>query len=266
MSKVRHFSSEADLVAKFCELVDHRNGDAAKNPRVETWTAYHETAGWDLLLVSDRTGAQIGVEAKLVLNAKVLEQSLPGRWADRRGPDFRAVLVPDYGLQHHLEAICQHLGIAIITVRAHQASWRPGRPHFDFRPALPDLTSRFDHGDWPWWMPAERCVLPEYVPDVTGGKAAPVQLSPWKIKAIKLLIVLERRGYVTRKDMAALDISPTRWTASFYGFLARGEHGYVRWERTPDLKAQHPTVWAQIEADFPKWSTGLLDLDGKAAA
>lgn len=23
---------------------------------------------------------------------------------------------------------------------------------------------------------------------------------------------------------------------------------------------------AQIEADFPKWSTGLLDLDGKAAA
>lgn len=240
--KERAFSSETDLVQAFCTMLPPRDG----------WVAYHETAGWDLLLVNP-AGLQVGFEAKLSLNAKVLEQALPGVWTDTNGPDYRAVLVPADSCQHHLTTIARHLGIVVVTVTpGKREPYSTRYPHF--HPSLPDESYSWLHRDWPNWCPVERCKLPEYVPDVTGGKAAPVQLSPWKIKAVKLLILLERHGSVSRRDMKALGISPTRWTDHYAGFLSPGPEGYVRNTRTPDLRAQHPTNWAQIEADFDRWS------------
>jgi hypothetical protein len=251
------FATEAELVAAFCACIDPAKW--SHNPSyAPKWVQYHETAGWDLLLVHP-TGVQIGIEAKLTLNAKVLEQALPGRWADPAGPDFRAVLVPSDGLQNHLRTIAHHLGIVAITVRrvGSDPSWSG---HHQISPTLPDPETDYVHSlkDWPNWCPITRCAVPDYVPDVTGGHSSPVTLSPWKIKAIKLLILLERNGAVTRRDMNALGLSPSRWTDRFHGFLTPGaEGGYVRNSRTPDLKAQHPTNWAQIEADYDTWSKGV---------
>ena len=80
-------------------------------------------------------------------------------------------------------------------------------------------------------------------------------------EAIKLMIVLDRRGYVTRRDMKALEISATRWTDRYHGFLMPGPSGYVRCNATPDLKAQHPINYAQIEADIDQWASKLDPLD-----
>lgn len=254
MSKAKLFTSEADMVAAFCSLIDPARW--ARNPEhAPRWTQYHETAGWDLLLVHE-TGIQVGIEAKLSLNAKVLEQALPSRWADPSGPDYRAVLVPTDGLQHHLARLARHVGITVITISGERAPDGALR-HVYSNPGLPDEKHTYSLTDWPNWCPLERCKLPEYVPDVSGGKAAPIQLSPWKIKAIKLLILLERRGAVTRRDMKALGLSPTRWTDHYNGFLRPGPDGYVRSGLTPDLKAQHPVNWAQIEADYDTWSKGV---------
>lgn len=70
------------------------------------------------------------------------------------------------------------------------------------------------------------------------------------------MILLDRRGYVTRHDMKLLQISPSRWTERHAGYLSPDtiKGGYVRNERTPDLKAQHPVNYVQIEADFDKWA------------
>lgn len=252
MAKERLFTAEADLVAKFCELISPERW--ARNPdRAPKWKPYHETAGWDLLLVHD-SGAQIGIEAKLLLNPKVLDQALPDhRWANERGPDFRAVLVPADGLQAHMESIASHLGIVVLAVSGRHDTWN-GTQRFDFSPALPDLASNYDIGRWPNWHPIQRCKVPDYVPDVIGGHSAPVALTEWKIRAIKLLILLERRGHVTRADMKALKLSPSRWTDAYHGFLVSGPHGYGRCGRTPDLKAQHPKNWVEIESDFDKWA------------
>jgi hypothetical protein len=57
------------------------------------WIVYPETCGWDMLLVHREGGWQIGLEAKLTLNAKVLSQAIDGRRFTRPAPDFRAVLV-----------------------------------------------------------------------------------------------------------------------------------------------------------------------------
>lgn len=238
------FKTEADMVAQWL-----RSEFKAANHRGR-WLVYPETAGWDLLLVHD-DGYQVGVEAKLSLNAKVLDQALVGQNATygRDGPDYRAVLVPEGKIQLHLGRIADAIGIRVLTAHLPE-------PFAHSSLQLPDEDS--DYCRWPNWMPTERCLLPEYIPDVAAGCAAPVQLTPWKVKAIRLMILLERRGSVTRADMKAIGISPTRWCSHYHGFLDPGPaRNYIRGKRTPDLKAQHPTNWAQIEADMPKWQADL---------
>lgn len=236
------FESEADLVQEFIHQISSKRPDWP-------WTIYPETANWDLLL-AHRDGYQIGIEAKMSLNAKVIDQALEGassEWAATDGPDYRAVLVPSSKVQQHLSRICKAIGIKIIGI---DREWRSRRFH-----SLPDQNQQFLERSWVPWLPSRRCQLPDYVPDVSAGHKSPVKLTEWKIKAIKLMILLERRGIVMRDDMRALQISPTRWTDAYQGFLDRSSGGgYVKGENTPDLKAQHPENWAQIEADFDIWN------------
>lgn len=251
MSKL--FAKETELVAAFVEALASPRWSIG--PAIgEGWTQYHETAGWDILLVHTKTGMQIGVEAKLSLNAKVLEQALTGlRYAEAAGPDYRAVLVPADACQNHMRSIASHCGIAVLTIGHESYGW-PEKKRWSLSPAELPEEAGYQYAQWHSWLPGKRCVLPEYVPDVRGGDSSPVALTPWKIKAIKLMILLERNGSVHRSDMKALGISPRRWTDCYHGFLAPTPNGYVACSRTPDLKAQHPTNWAQIEADFDTWN------------
>lgn len=251
MSKL--FAKETELVAAFVEALASPRWSVG--PAIgEGWTQYHETAGWDILLVHAETGMQIGVEAKLSLNAKVLEQALTGlRYAEAAGPDYRAVLVPADACQNHMRSIASHCGIAVLTIGHESYGW-PEKKRWSLSPAELPEEAGYQYAQWHSWLPGKRCVLPEYVPDVIGGDSSPVALTPWKIKAIKLMILLERNGLVHRSNMKALGISPSRWTDCYHGFLAPTPNGYVACSRTPDLKAQHPTNWAQIEADFDTWN------------
>lgn len=254
MTRIDSFATEAELVQAFCAWNEGRGKFK--------WVIYHETCGWDLLAVCPETGMQVGIEAKLSLNAKVISQALPAaRWSETDGPDYRAVLVPEKGCQNHIRPICDALGLTVISIWGHVSPAygnRPEQTSWQCSPwQWPDEGSIYSSG-WHNWLPAEREKLPDYLPDVQGGHAAPVMLTPWKIKAIKLMIWLERHGCVTRADMKALQISPTRWTDGFNGFLSPGSNGgYVRNGRTPDLRAQHPTNYAQIEADIDVWSKDL---------
>lgn len=261
MSKL--FAKETDLVAAFSDCLSRGRWLSSK-PIGEGWTEYHETAGWDLLLVHE-TGMQVGIEAKLSLNPKVLAQALPGHY-DTAGPDYRAVLVPADACQNHMVEIAGHLGVTVITVRqkvvdGRYIGWDGDKVLYSDETyvwssdtELPTQQSSYQDQRWHPWLPEKRCPLPDYVPDVVGGDAAPVALTPWKIKAIKLLVLLDRRGTVHRSDMKAIGISPTRWTDRYYGYLDPTPSGYIRNSRTPDLKAQHPRNWTEIEADFDSWS------------
>jgi len=255
MTKAPSFATEADLVAAFVGFVEAWNANSRR--KMSKWTVYPETAGWDLLLV-DEAGVQIGIEAKLSLNAKVICQALPdGTWAMENGPDYRAVLVPNRDCQGHMHPIARALGLTIITVSKSESRYDLGRVSVS-PTGLPDEHSGHDWDlrQWVSWLPAQRCSLPDYVPDVQGGKPCPVALTDWKIKAIKLMILLDRRGYVTRRDMKLIGISPTRWTDGYHGFLTPDpiKGGYVRNGRTPDLRSQHPVNYVQIEADFDTWA------------
>lgn len=218
------------------------------------WTAYPETAGWDILLVRDADGFQIGVEAKLTLNAKVICQAAESHHAylaASPGPDCRAVLVPADKKRSDFATLLRLLGIVVLTYQI--VSSYNGRKSWFYYPSLPGPDRYQSDDQWPEFMPAARHQLPDYIPDVQAGASSPLKLSSWKIKAIKIQILLERRGFVTRKDFKALDISMTRWTQARW-IVPTGIYGQWKMGGLADLRKQHPVNFAQIEADFDKWA------------
>lgn len=232
--------TEAELCAAFIEQFN----------AVPGWTCYPETAGFDILVVHE-DGRQIGVEAKLKLNAKVADQILPSDWhvrCDSPGPDHRMVIVGDIteaslGISRMLEM----LGVHVL-----KPDMRPRRREGGVMQRFPDF--RLD--DWmrrgsPWqlhlhdWNPPERCVVPCVVPDVPAGVPAPLRLTPWKEAAIRVQIQLRRQGWITAKQIALHGISSTIWTTQF---LQRGDvqGQWVPTDKMPNLEAQHPDAWAKI--------------------
>lgn len=245
------FESEADLCSTFIVKVEQQPWN---KQIIGTWTCYAETEGWDILMVRDEDGCQIGIEAKLDLNIAVIVQAIkdsPGH--SQVGPDFRAVLIPAERMNHDLSPICHGLGITVITI-----PYDPEK-YWHFHPHPPALEMKYDElRDWHPCIPMKRHRLPEYVPDVIAGASAPVQLSRWKIAALKLCVLLED-GPVNRADFKALGLSPTRWI-SRDGWLTPTSEGWVRGSRMPDFPAQHPSVYAEIKADREKWSFPRTDI------
>ena len=247
------FESEAALCAAFLAAID-----------AEVWTAYAETSGWDILLVRKADGVQIGIEAKLRMNTDVLTQALEeygASSADRAGPDFRAVLVPEgtggFG------RICEYIGVTIIVMHkppdpsiAHRMR---GAKKFD--PELP-VKDDWNMRNWHDWWPVRREWLPAYVPDVRAGMPSPLQLTDWKICALKVQVTLELRGYVTREDFKHIGIDHRRWLGaqSQFGMMqsevrGRYTHAGLGFHR------EHPKVYAQIKAEAERWMRKAGDDD-----
>lgn len=263
------FSSEAKLCETFLWSLDKT-----------IWRVFAETGGFDILLVRIADDVQVGIEAKLTLNAKVIEQIVESRshWHVAEGaPDYRAALIP-YGTTGSFGLICALLGITVIEQKdkavweyeagRHYGHHRRSENTPKFEPKLPaikeDHWSNW-HDDWIDWAPAKRVTLPDYVPDVGAGHSAPVQLTSWKIKALKICAIIEKRGYVERADFKHLQISAERWLNPYVGWLERGpfKGQYVEGSKVRELRAQHPKNYAEIVADYEKWKPAD---DGKSPA
>lgn len=259
------FPTEAALCECFIDSVRAIGG----------WTVYPETAGFDMLCVYDKTGHQLGIEAKLQLNAKVADQILPDQCMGYKegvpGPDFRAVIVPC--ITDASEGIAKMLRILGVEVWTPDTGYKyvegEYRTVFGFLRAFSrhnytngrgDLAKadhrNYDAADGPlmewdmaWhdWNPPKRCDLPAIVPCVRAGVPAPIQLTPWKIGALKVLAELELDGFVTAKSVRACGVDARRFCASD-GWLE--QLGGGRWGRgaVPAFDQQHPEAYAAILA------------------
>lgn len=241
MKKPKPFATEVDLCAAFLSVLP------------EAWTPFAETAGWDILLVR-RDGVQVGIEAKLKLNADVVSQALEegGYWREsRENPDYRAVLVPwsDAGA---FDRIAAYVGFTILRMEPARGDHRFGSKA-RVRPVLPGENRHSDDREWHAWPALQRCRLPAYVPDVAAGASAPVQLTDWKIAALRIEATIEIRGYVTRADFAAHRIDSRRWIAKSPGWLANDGGKLIKGPRFPNFAGQHPRVFAAIKADAGQW-------------
>jgi hypothetical protein len=229
------FATESDLCTAFIAAI--------KAP----WVAYAETEGWDILLANSDDGRQIGIEAKLKLNAKVLSQAVEGHGLHGDvGPDYRAVLVPA-DQNNHLTALAPFCGITIIGMST-PSRWSTTH----FYPGLPTKSFDWPETDWHERLPTKRHRIPEFVPDCVAGSPAPIQLTTWKISALKLSVLLDETGYLTREDFRRVGIDIRRWIG-VERWLQASPIGFVRGSHYPNFKTQHPIVLEQIRADPTKW-------------
>jgi hypothetical protein len=259
------FATEAALCAAFLQCVP------------KEWVAYPESCGFDIVLAHKETGAQIGIEAKLVLNAKVLVQVTEDRDRDPRGPDFRAVLVGKVVAENAI--LAKRLGIKVLTLvprrnpKGYSHVTPRGYPESDW------VVNR--GGDWlpefapyklgrglSWWSgnewedeaPVERLKLPDYVPQVAAGVPAPVKLTDWMIQAIRMCITVDQIDFVGKKHFQHLKLSQSRWTQGQW-LESTGTRGVWRAGRNfpaANFRKTHPVSYAQIEADWPEWGAPLI--------
>lgn len=237
----------------------------AEVTRTGEWLAYPETAGWDILLVRVSDGLQIGIEAKLRLNAEVIHQAAEQEYwynADKEGPDYRAVLIPWDKQGGALHGLLRRLHITAIYFGKTPNEYK----RYDTTGKLPDFSvhqepklSPESEGRYGWreqWYdmcPTKRHALPEYIPDCGAGNPSPIQLTDWKVKAIKIAVIAETVGFVTRRDFTYLQISMPRWTQC--AWLAPGEFR-GQWklgEQCPPFARQHPKNYETIKATYDNW-------------
>lgn len=221
-----HFPNEAALCAAFVREFNAIDG----------WTCYPETGGFDIL-VAHVDGRQIGVEAKMQLNAKVVDQILPrfATYYDECGPDYRLVIVPYIsdgaaGIAKMLRMLGvdtweaqsnpdRYSGLFHIDTKIHQGT---GQHYWD--------PARFD------WNPAQRIKLPDTVPEVPAGVPSPVRLTPWKQGALRVLAHLHIHRRITVKQIHGYGIDSTMWTR--HGWLDRdAERGW--WVEALDCPRRH---------------------------
>lgn len=172
-------AKEADLCDRFMSTV--RNWG---------WQCYPETCSWDILLVRDQV--QIGIQAKLHFNIRVVEQCLEiGSPSYRKGPDYRAILTP------------KPVGKCILLNRLRLMHFSPTRRDLLYleEPMMLSRLSEFH------WKPLQPAWTPDIIPQVQAGAACPLRLTFWKQGALRLFARAAVRGYVTSADFNDLKIN-----------------------------------------------------------
>lgn len=237
------------------------------------WTCYPETGDFDILLVHS-DGRQIGIEAKLRLNAKVAEQALPSHGHERHGtagPDHRVVLVPSISEANAgIARMLDMLGVVVwfpsvydwCGMRRENDSQVINGKKIDFQlrqkllydarvSAPPDSWGHF-HPALFDWNPEARVSLPAIAPLVAAGVPAPIRMTPWKMGAMRVLARLRVQGYITTKQITEDGISPSIWTqvqqkgGVSFRWLVPGEVK-GQWVESPHITKidlQHPELYA----------------------
>lgn len=205
-------------------------------------------------LTLEQLGQMVGTDASTIRKIEQGSMRLTDKWLR---PLTQALgVTADAILEQQPEA----QDLAALVERLRQAEQPSAELDLDIHIAagllsadVPDFGNYWQQ-DWTELCPAERLAVPDWVPDVQAGASAPVALTDWKVRAIKIVITMERRGYVTRKDFSHFKISMSRWTQGHW-IKQDGRGGWVRGEYLPDFRAQHPVNFDQIEADYETWKT-----------
>lgn len=177
------------------------------------WKVFPETSGFDLLLVKD---IQIGVQAKLKDNIKVLAQALEGRhtygntkWTFEE-PNLRAVLVPN--ASNEFMRVAGELGIFVIigSTLSWDFSKNTGAESYWAKSISPYTTLNKYNRKY-LIIPKSICWVPEVEIIVPAGVKSPKEITPWKIKAVRLCLELEKKGFLTSKDFKDMKVHIALW-------------------------------------------------------
>jgi hypothetical protein len=241
---IEKIEKEADLCALFIQEFN----------KLPDWTCYPEAAGFDILVVHT-DGRQIGVEAKLALNAKVADQILPNdyeEYNEASGPDYRMVIVSK--ITDASAGIVKMLERQGVTVLLPRSTWTSegDKYTFDLNHKLLEVSGRppfYDRYMFDW-NPPVRCQVPVMATNLPAGVPAPLRLTPWKESALKVIAQLRSQGFITARQITAHGVGVTAWTQAAStkkpAWLAKGavRGTWIETEHLPAFDKQHPEVYA----------------------
>lgn len=242
--RITQITRETDLCALFIR-------DFGKLPG---WTCYPEAAGFDILAVHD-DGRQIGIEAKLSLNAKVALQVLPGTRDDfngKAGPDYRLVIVSKItDASEGIARMLGMLGVRVLVPNLTRLSALGEEYSFGDLYSLLEAKGRASSYGYEYmfdWNPETRCQVPVVLQDLPAGVPAPVKLTPWKETAVKVVALMRKQGFITARQIAALGLGTTVWTqpnGMKRPWLKKGavRGQWVETEDMPPFDKQHPALY-----------------------
>jgi hypothetical protein len=231
------FKTEADLCQAFIAWAGRHHPDLR---------CLAEWEGWDIL-VAYPEGFQLGIQAKLRANAKVIRQAAPeGFYGDMRtGPDFRGVLIPE---RNDWAEVAEQLGLVPFYSGLEEYDWQAKRKvGWDFIPSLRPGHQTVDvlFSDWVDWNPETRHELPPVASTGSvAGSSAPVTLTPWKLRALDVLAVLAVESEIQPARMRALGVDPRRWTQNHWLLPTEKRGFWFRGPKCPAFDEQHPEAYA----------------------
>ncbi len=197
--KLPKFKNPYKLESELCETL-------IKYAKSHGWKVYPETSGWDILLVKD---IQIGIQAKLKDNIKVLSQTVdyvnPKFKAKYPSPHIKAVLVPR--ASQDFKRVAFALGIFIIEgVNVEYLDFK-----FQWTKQIKTNFNNYSRDAHYFTEPAKLCWVPEIEPNMIAGTKSPKLITPWKIQAVKMCLLLNNKGFLTSEDFKKENMSMTIW-------------------------------------------------------
>lgn len=182
------------------------------------WTIFPEQNYWDFIMV--RNGIQVGVQAKLKANKKVLCQALPKLPYNGEGPQYRAVLVGGHkgrsfkAREENESLFCSladSLKIIVFNMSKNSIldygynTQSLGGYKFEY-----NLHLRHYH-----WGPKKLEWLPDFVPNLPAGVPSPESVSKYKLAMLDLRELELERGWICLKDCKRIVKKyDTKWSAS----------------------------------------------------
>jgi hypothetical protein len=168
------------------------------------YKVYPECGGWDMLLV--KNGVQIGVQAKLKANMKVLAQALDGV-CERKlkvSPHYRVVLVASKPSSDFIK-LAKACRIIIISFFGNISKHYCLR-YNDIKAINYNYEFKSFIGSARYYRYAakKRVKLPLFVADIKAGVPSPRNVSDWKILCIKAERLCIKQGYITSRDVKTL--------------------------------------------------------------
>lgn len=192
------------------------------------WAFYPENQSWDFLLMHRETHVQVGVQAKLNLNDKVIWQCVELLSVQRTGPNFAAILVPESELSKRtarkLLQSCAEEKLLVFTEKT------------IFQTILPE------------WEPL-RCIFegpvwtPPYEPDMLAGVKSPKPITPFKVAAVRLCAALRAGFEPTDREIKEMGAGSVRY-----------------WERWLEPTKGRPRKWRLVRSDDLPDKTDFKDV------
>jgi hypothetical protein len=199
--------------------------DLIRVAKLHGWIVYPETCN----------GVQVGIEAKLRGNLKVLSQAIgPPHYP---GPAYHVVLVPDCSQDFLI--VARQCKLFVLLAQ-----------DLEYLSAERDPFMFIQHAGLWKWEHEEPLALPDLIPDTTAGVPSPRVLTDWKMCVLALMALCEVRGYVTTADFREHGVSIGFWRHRLvdlgFGADRRKRYRFEASYEKIDPRADHPRNYAEI--------------------